>query len=93
MNSDKIKSYIGLAQRSGAILYGEDIILEKKRIAKVVLISRDAPDKYKQRLANKISILPTFEVEELCKALHRDGVYAVAITNDNLANAIINILR
>lgn len=93
MNSDKIKSYIGLAQRSGAIVYGEDIILEKKRLVKVVLIASEAPDKYKQRLEGKLSILPTFEVEELCKALHRDGVYAVGVTNENLANAIINILR
>lgn len=90
---DKIKSYIGLAQRSGSILYGEDIILEKKRLVKVVLIDKDAPDKYKQRLLNKISNLPIFEVEDICKALHRDGVYSIAVTNENLANAIINLLR
>lgn len=91
--NDKIKAYIGLAQRSGSVLYGEDIICEKKRLAKVLLIDSAAPDKYRQRVANKLSELPTYIVEELCKALHRDGVYAVAITNESLAQAIINILR
>lgn len=28
--TDKLKSYIGLAQRAGCVLYGEDIICEKK---------------------------------------------------------------
>ena len=32
----KISAYVGLAQRSGSVLYGEDIICEKKNLVKVV---------------------------------------------------------
>lgn len=91
--NEKIKSYLGLAQRANAVLYGEDIICEKLKLAKVVLISSASTDKYKERIANKTSDRPTFIVDGLCEALHRQGVNAVAVTNPSLANAIINLLR
>lgn len=56
--TDKIKAYIGLAQRANAVLYGEDIICEKKRLAKVVLVSSTAGDKYRDRIAKKCPIVP-----------------------------------
>lgn len=90
---DKLKSYIGLAQRAGCVLYGEDIICEKKKQAKVVLLSADASDKYKERMLTKLSDRPVYVVDGLCEALHRDGVNAVAVSNDGLANAIISLLR
>ena len=51
----KIGAYVGLAQRSGSVLYGEDIICEKIHLAKVVLVSSSASDKYKERILRKIS--------------------------------------
>lgn len=91
--TDKIKAYIGLAQRANAVLYGEDIICEKKRLAKVVLVSSAAGDKYRDRIAKKMSDCPVFEVDNLCEALHRDGVKSIAVSNEALANAIISLLR
>ena len=90
---EKVVSYVGLAQRAGAVLYGEDIITDKQKLAKLVLIDADAPEKYSSRLENKFDSLPIFRLDGLRKALHRDNVNAVAITNENLANAIIDILR
>lgn len=91
--TDKIKAYIGLAQRANAVLYGEDIICEKKSLAKVILVSSQAGDKYKDRIANKTFDCPMFVIDNLCEALHRDGVKSIAITNEALANAIISGLR
>ncbi len=93
MNNNKLKSYIGLAQRANAILYGEDIIIEKLRFAKVVLVSSGASDKYRDRVMSKIKECPLFVTDGLQDMLHRDGVNAVAITNQNLADAIIDLLR
>ena len=84
LRADNIAPYIGLAQRANAVLYGEDIILERIKFAKVVLIDSDASDKYKERV---------YITANLKTALHKDGVNSVAVTNDNLANAIIEILR
>ncbi len=92
-NFDKIVSYIGLAQRAGAVLYGEDVIEDKLKSAKLLLIDANAPEKYVVRVEKKFNSLPTFRLDGLREALHRDNVNAVAITNENLANAIIDILR
>lgn len=89
----KIGAYVGLAQRSGSVLYGEDIICEKKNLAKVVLVSSSATDKYKERIMNKMGDCPVFIVDGLGEALHREGVNAIAITNDNLAKAVVGVLR
>lgn len=91
--TNKLKSYIGLAQRANAILYGEDIIKEKLRFAKVVLVSSDAGQKYIDRVRSKITECPLYLTDDLQGMLHRDGVKAVAITNQNLASAIIDLLR
>ena len=67
--------------------------MEKLKLCKVVLISKDAPIKYKERLAKRIDgKVETFECE-LAEALHRDNVNAIAITNEGLATAITNLMR
>ena len=90
---DKIASYIGLAQRAGAVLYGEDMIEEKLKSAKLVLVDSKAPEKYSSRVQKKSSSLPFFKLDGLRDALHRENVNAIALTNEHLANAIIDILR
>ena len=92
-SKNKLASYIGLAQRANGVLYGEDIISERIRLAKVVLIDGGATDKYKERLTAKIKSCPTFTVDGLRQALHKDNVNAVAITNGELAKVIIDLLR
>ena len=90
---EKVAAYIGLAQRAGAVLYGEDAIEDKFKTAKVVLVDNAASEKYTARIHKKFDALPVFELEGLRKALHKDAVNAVAVTNENLAKAIIDILR
>lgn len=91
--TDKLSSYIGLAQRAGAVVYGEDIIVEKLKVTAVVLIDANAPAKYRERLAARTASKPTYTVEGLRAALHRDNVNAVGIVNKELASAIIQLLR
>lgn len=91
--TDKIASYIGLAQRAGAALYGEDIIVERKSKVKLVLIDAAAPEKYTQRLKNRLCDRDVYVIDGLKEALHRDSVNAVGIVNAELANAITEILR
>ncbi len=89
----KIKSYVGLAQRANAVLYGEDIIMEKVRLAKVVLISASASQKYQDRLKCRLTTCPVFILDDLQECLHRDKVNAIAITNENLAKQNIALMR
>lgn len=90
---DKLASYIGLAQRAGAVLYGEDIIVENSRKVKLVLIDASASEKYIARLTTRLAGSNVYVIEGLRDALHRDEVNAVGISNDSLANAISAIVR
>ncbi len=92
MNRTMLSKYLGLAMKAGAVLFGEDIIMEKLRYAKVVLIDANASDKYKERLLKKTEKIPTFQCD-LKSELQKDNVKAVAIINDGLAKAIINLMR
>lgn len=94
MKASEIASYVGFAQRSGAVIYGADrIITEKRAKPLVVLIDADAPEKFRSALKAKCKSTPCFEVEELPLATHRDNVKAIAVTDASLAGAIINLMR
>ncbi len=89
----KISAYVGLAMRANSVLFGEDIICERNKYIKLVLIDSSASDKYVERLSKKLKDYPIFVLDGLRQAVHRDSVNAIAVTNENLANAIIEILR
>lgn len=96
MNSkinSKITSYVGLAMRSGRILLGEDKITERLNSCVVVLIDENATDKYKERLVAKCKSVPTFVIDGVSSAVHREQVLAIAITDSGLGNAILENLR
>lgn len=91
----KVASYIGLAQRAGAVLYGYDLIAERLSKAKLVLIDSRAPQKFSQKLKAKCDgkQLPVFVIDKLKENAHKDNIYAISVTSDSLAEAIINLLR
>ena len=91
--TDKMASYIGLAQRAGGVLYGEDIMTQNAGKLKLALVDARAPEKYVQRHMRRITTCETFVVEGLREALHRDAVNAIGIVNCSLAEAIIKLLR
>lgn len=91
--TDKIAAYIGLAQRAGSVLYGEEIIVERKSKAKIVLIDSRAPEKYIARLQAKLDRNKVCVIDGLKDALHRENVNAVGITNADLADAILGSVR
>lgn len=91
--NSKITSYIGLAMRSGRILLGEDKITERLNSCVVVLIDENATDKYKERLVAKCKSVPTFVIDGVSSAVHREQVLAIAITDNGLGNAILENLR
>ncbi|MBO5776923.1 MAG: hypothetical protein J6V77_01085 [Clostridia bacterium] len=92
-NKSKISSYIGLAMRSGKILLGEDKITEHLRSCVVVLIDESATDKYKERLVFKCTSVPTYVLDCVTSAVHREQVFAIGITDSGLGNAILDNLR
>lgn len=91
MSNTKISSYVGLAQRAGSVVYGEDKIKERLKDCIVVLIDVNAPDAYKERMKNKCGDIAF--VVELKDAVHREQVLSVGIVNAELGRAILELLR
>ena len=79
--------------RSGKILLGEDKITEHLRSCVVVLIDESAADKYKERLMFKCTSVPTYVLDCVTSAVHREQVFAIGITDSGLGNAILDNLR
>lgn len=88
----KVASYIGLAQRMGSVIYGEDKICEFKG-RMIVLIDSSSPEKYVLRLKRRLEGKELYIVDGLKEALHKDNVYAVAILNGELIKVISELLR
>ena len=79
--------------RSGKILLGEDKITEHLRSCVVVLIDESATVKYKERLMFKCTSVPTYVLDCVTSAVHREQVFAIGITDSGLGNAILDNLR
>ncbi len=94
MNS-KIKAYIGFAINKGAVIYGADNILSAKRKPKLIVICKTASEKTKKEVKyycskNGILLLESAVLAE--KIVLKAGVKVFALTDENLASAILQNL-
>ena len=81
MNISKIKSYYGFALKSGNLAIGLDSIL--KANCKVIIIAKT--------LANNSKIVE-LDQEIMMEITENSKILAVGVTDESLANAIINNL-
>ena len=80
---NKLSAYVGFAVRAGQVLWGSDLIMEKKRKRKLILLSSTA---YDEETGSKLLILEDgYTLEDILKR----NTKALAITNKDLADAII----
>ena len=90
MDKKKIISYLGFAQKAGKIIYGADNVLKKKKLYPLVIICSSASDRTKKDIASFCGNAPLVEVEDLSSLMNKNGVKVVAVTDFNLAAAIVN---
>ena len=91
MNQSKIKTFIGFAIKSRAIVYGVDAIKEKN--VKVIFFSEGLSETSKnscKKFAEKNSCdYYQLTDEQMLELTYNEKIKAFAITNVDLANAII----
>ena len=91
MNQSKIKTYIGFAIKSRAIIYGVDSIKEKN--VKVIFFSDGISETSKnccKKIAEKNNCLYyQLTDEQMLELTQNEKIKAFALTNVDLANAII----
>ena len=95
-DSNKIKSYIGFAIRAGRVKYGAEGIV-KAGTARIRLIcvradiSSSTLDSL-DRFAGSSGIYIIVLAEDICAALNKPGVKALALTHPQLSKAITDCI-
>lgn len=107
-DTSKVSSYLGFARRSGKVATGADLTLTAVRKAAksgreysvAILISKDASERTKKQISDKCTFYKVFFAEceldsyDLSALLGKKSpVTALAVTEENLAKAIINLYR
>lgn len=90
-NFSKIKAYIGFAQKSRSLIFGVDDILKNKKL-KLILLSDNLAESSRAKLENyakqKNIIIKLLKADDFYSLFSNESIKAVAIINENLADAI-----
>lgn len=95
MNCSKIKAYIGFAIKSKSLVLGLDN-MDKKRLKLIIVSQSLSPNSLKEaeRLREKNQCeLISVQAEQMQELIEKDNVKAVALLNENLAEAIVKSYR
>lgn len=92
----KLITYLGFSIKAGKITFGIDR-MEKLRKAKLLLYDEDLSDNSKKQ-ANKFAAgwcCPVIVCKEipLAELLHKKGCKAAALTDENLAKAVLTTVK
>lgn len=98
--NEKILGYLGLAQRAGRLASGEFGVTEalKRGKARVVIATQDSGDRTKKTLRDacnyrNVPYYERFTKVELGTAIGKEYRASCAITDDNLAGAVMKLLK
>lgn len=91
--NNKLSTFIGFAVKSRNIVFGVDDILSSKK-AKLILVSSNLSENSRKKLseyAENKHISMVMVEEDIFETIFKDkNIKAIAITDENLANAIKN---
>ncbi len=100
MNNKKFMSMLSLAQKAGAIKTGDYAVSYciQERLTKLVLLAKNSGPNTMKKFANKsdfydVDIITCHSKEVLSWAIGKDNIAVLAITDDNFANKIKEILN
>ncbi len=90
----KIDCYVHFAVRSGKVIWGIDSLIKSRKRIKTVLYDSTLGQNSKKELERYLNTnnVPSLQLPEnyLNTLLKRENVKVLAITDDSLANAILN---
>ena len=94
-NPDKISCYVGFAIKSGKVIWGLDMLKKSKKHPRIIIIdgaisSNSALEAEYYATKNDVDVL-YLPSNSLGTMLKRNNVKLIAVTDDNLAKAILKI--
>ena len=90
MNKQKIISYLGFAQKAGKVVIGFDGITKKFRHFPLILVCESASERTKNEIVKFARGGKIIFAENVAELTNREGCKVIAVSDENLANAIIN---
>ena len=90
--NDKVKSLIGFAIKAGKVTFGSDNILAYSKKKYLVVICKTLSENGVKRLLNNLQSVPILKTKtcELSSLVFRDNCKAIALTDRQMASAILN---
>ncbi len=96
MEKNKIETYLGFCIRSRKIIFGTEMISRQKKGIKLLIFDGGMGANSLKIMVNsqKTHGCPLLQTDAglLGELVHRPGVKAVAITEENLASAILSVV-
>lgn len=90
MTTDKVATLIGFAMRAGKVVFGTDNI-EVCRKKHLVIFDKTLSQSSQEKLIRIVGKTPILRSDVLMKDVtHREGCKALAITDKQMAQAILN---
>lgn len=93
MSKEKLKSYLGLAKKANAIIYGKDSIKDFRKPIYCVILCVNASDKLKFHINNlceskkiNLKVLKSVSIDEM---LGTENCKVIGVINPNFAKAIL----
>ncbi len=97
MEKNKIETYLGFCVRSRKIIFGTEMISRQKKGVKLLIMDGGiGANSLKETVKAKETLAcPLLQTEAglLAEWVHRPNVKAVAILDDSLATAILNVVE
>ncbi|MGN0796518.1 MAG: L7Ae/L30e/S12e/Gadd45 family ribosomal protein [Christensenellales bacterium] len=91
MNRQKIISYLGFAQKAGKVVIGFDNVANKKyKRFPLILVCKSASDRTKNEVIHSDKATRIIVADNVAELTNRTGCKVIAVTDENLAKAIIN---
>ena len=91
---DKRLNTLGLAYRSKKVILGQDILDSMTKV-KLILLASDISIKSRERIVKKstyynVEYIDEFSSEELSKALGKNNIKVIGITDDGFKKLLLN---
>ena len=90
--NDKLKSMLGFAMKAGKVLFGSDNLLANGKRKYLIVICKSLSENGINRLVNNASTVPIIKTKNqlLSELTHKDNCKAIAFTDKQMANAVLN---
>ena len=97
--NNKVLGLLGLSCKAGKVMSGTDMVLDgiKRRKVKLVIVAEDAAERTFKNMtlacSEYVKVIKFGNIEEISKAIGKQNRAVIAITDKNLADAILKVIH